>query len=218
VSQTSPQSVDLEFLELLASKICHDLISPIGAISNGIEFMEDMGAQVDDDVIDLLRFSSTQASAKLQAFRMAYGAGGGDVSVKPEEVHKCFGKFIELDKKITQNWDPHGDLGFAEPREGFSKMLMCLLLLSCECLPKGGKISILSAGGANKTLVKAEGEDAALKPPMDQALSHQIAKHNLEPRYVHAYTTGLMAKKYGYKIEYVKPLQGGVVEFILSAV
>lgn len=192
-------TIDIDFLELLSSKICHDLISPIGAIANGIEFMEEMGDDAGPEALELLKFSATQASAKLQAFRLAYGAGGGDSSVKPEEVHKAFGKFIELDKKITQDWNPHGDLGVEDRPNGFSKLLMCLLLLCAECLPKGGKITI-AAAGTNLTSIKAEGTDAALKPPMDRALSNEIAKENLEPRYVHAYLTGLLAKEYSFTL------------------
>ncbi len=207
--------VDIDFLELLASKICHDLISPIGAVANGIEFMEEMGADAGPDAIDLVKFSATQASAKLQAFRFAYGAGGGDVSVKPEEVHKSFGKFIELDKKITQEWDPHGPLGVDERPAGFSKLLMCALLLAVECLPKGGKITITAAGD-NLTSIKAVGDDAALKPPMDRALSNEMPRENLEPRYVHAYLTGLFVSEYSFGLKLASS-GDGFVDFHLSS-
>lgn len=209
------QTIDIAFLELLSSKICHDLISPIGAIANGIEFLEEMGGSADDDVLDLLKFSSTQASSKLQAFRMAYGAGGGDASVKPEEVYKCFAKFIELDKKISQNWDPHGPLGPEERSDGFSKMLMCLLLLCVECLPKGGMITIKAAED-NVTSIIANGEDAALKPPMDKALANSMRIEEIEPRYAHAFMTGLMAKTYNYQIEQ-RTSGDDAIEFILTS-
>ena len=194
------QKIDLGFLELLSSKICHDLISPIGAIANGVEFMEEMGADADEEVTGLIKFSATQASAKLQAYRMAYGAGGGDVSIKPEDVHKAFGKFIELDKKIMQDWDPYAPLGPEERASGFSKLLMCALLLSVECLPKGGTIKV-SEGGNNITLIRAEGPDAALKSPMDAALDNSMDRDSIEPRYVHAYMTGLLAKNYDFELK-----------------
>lgn len=209
------QQIDTAFLEILASKVCHDLISPIGAIANGIEFMEEMGADAMDDAIDLLKFSATQASAKLQAYRMAYGAGGGDVSIRPEDVHKSFGKFIELDKKITQDWDPHAPLGPEERSDGFSKLLICALLLCCECLPKGGTISVTKAG-EDLTAISAQGPDATLKSPMDQALTNDMNQETLEPRYVHAYMCGLMAKKYGFDLRVAKN-DGGAVEFHLQS-
>ena len=207
--------IDIELLELLASKICHDLISPIGAVANGVEFMEEMGADGGDEITDLIKFSSTQASVKLQAYRMAYGAGGGDVSIKPEDVHKAFAKFIELDKKITQEWDPYGPLGPEERASGFSKLLMCALLLCCECMPKGGKITVKEAG-ANLTSISASGDDTELKSPMEHALLGQVATSQLEPRYVHAYMSGILAKHYGFEL---KPGQksDGQVEFILQS-
>jgi len=209
------QQIDIAFLELMASKVCHDLISPIGAISNGIEFMEEMGPDAIEEAVDLLKFSATQASAKLQAYRMAYGAGGGDISIKPEDVHKSFAKFIQLDKKITQDWDPHADIGPDERSEGFSKLLMCALLLSCECLPKGGVITVDKAG-QNITSIKASGQDAALKPPMDKALSNEIHQDALEPRYVHAYMSGLLAKQYGFQLEPKANTEGGVEFHLIS--
>lgn len=209
------KDIDIGFMELLASKVCHDLISPIGAIANGVEFLEEMGADADDEVTGLIKFSALQASAKLQAYRMAYGAGGGDVSIKPEDVHKSFGKFIELDKKITQDWDPHAPLGPEERASGFSKMLMCALILCVECLPKGGKISVSEAGN-NLTRFVAEGDDAALKPPMDSALNHSMPRDSLEPRYVHAYMCGLMADQYGFELK-LDSAESGKVEFILKS-
>lgn len=208
-------TIDTTFLELLTSKICHDLISPIGAVANGIEFMDDMGGAADDDILDLLRISSSMASAKLQAFRVAYGAGGGDVSVKPEEAHKAFGKFIGQDKKITQDWDPHAPLGPEERPEGFTKLLMCLLLLCAECLPKGGAVTVTKAG-ENKTAITAQGNDAMLKSPMDKALLCDMRIEAIEPRYVHAFMTGLMAKEYGFTIS-ARNTDNQGVEFILES-
>ena len=67
----------------VASRICHDLISPVGAINNGVEFMEEMGEDPEQrkDALGLISHSASQASAKLQAFRIAYGAGGRDNNV-----------------------------------------------------------------------------------------------------------------------------------------
>ncbi|HRQ61461.1 MAG TPA: hypothetical protein PLO23_08135, partial [Alphaproteobacteria bacterium] len=100
------EKIDIHVLELLASKICHDLISPVGAVANGVEFLEDMEIEGADDILGLINFSAKQGSAKLQAYRMAYGAGGADSSIKPEDVHKIFGSFIALDEKVKQDWDP----------------------------------------------------------------------------------------------------------------
>ena len=77
------------FLEALSSKICHDLISPIGAVNNGLEILEELGADAGEEVIELISFSAAQASAKLRAFRMVYGSGGSDNNLKASDAHEA---------------------------------------------------------------------------------------------------------------------------------
>ena len=192
--------VDISILELLSSKICHDLISPIGAVNNGIEFMTEMGADAGDEATDLIAFSAQQASAKLQAFRIAYGAGGADGSLKPEDVHKSIQAIIGAEDKITQSWDPYGELGYEDRPDAFCKILICAMLLAMECLPKGGDLTV-SAGEQNEqTLLKASGTNAGAREMMEEALDLGIHKDELEPKHVHAYMTGLLAKAYDFKI------------------
>lgn len=190
--------IDIHVLELLASKICHDLISPVGAVANGVEFLEELEIEGADDVVGLIQFSAKQGSAKLQAYRLAYGAGGADTSIKPEDVHKMFASFIELDNKIKQDWDPYGPLGPEERAPGFCKLLMCHLLLGVESLPKGGTITV-QAGGPNETLIRAEGENCALNADAQQALGKELHIDMLSPKKMHAQTTLLLSQKYGFQ-------------------
>jgi histidine phosphotransferase ChpT len=206
--------IDLGLLELLASKICHDLISPVGAMANGVEFLEDMGGEISDDILELIKFSAGQASGKLQAYRMAYGVGGGDPSIKPEDVYKVFDQLIRLDNKIKQDWDARAPLGPMDRPAGFSKILMTTLILCVECLPKGGTIKV-KGETENRIIVSAEGDDAALKPPMDKALDGTIRAESLEPRYIHAYISGLISGYYGFKIERGAQ-KNNHVEFIIT--
>lgn len=64
--------IDLRVLELLASKICHDLVSPVSAINNGVELIEDIGGSVVDEAMKLIGDSATNASRRLRLFRIAY--------------------------------------------------------------------------------------------------------------------------------------------------
>lgn len=200
MSNKTSVTVDTGILELLTSKVCHDLISPIGAVNNGIEFLEEMGAEAGEEVTGLIAFSAAQASAKLQVFRMAYGAGGADAAIKPEDVHEAMQAMIGAEKKITQDWDPHGDLGFEDRPDAFAKILMCALLLGIECLPKGGALSVGASKAPGQTQVTAKGENANIRERSASALSLDIPREALEPKYVHAYMTGLLAKTYGYTI------------------
>lgn len=209
------EKIDIHVLELLASKICHDLISPVGAVANGVEFLEELEIEGADDIVELIQFSAKQGSAKLQAYRMAYGAGGADTSIKPEDVHKLFGAFVAQDNKIQQEWDPYGPLGPEERPAGFCKMLMCGLLLAVESLPKGGKIQV-NAGGANETLIRADGADCAIKTDCLKALVSDMPADALTPKQMHAHTTLLLSKHYGFSIKPVEEGEGFVVFSMVS--
>jgi len=208
-------TVDIGILELLSSKLCHDLISPIGAVNNGIEFLEDMGADAGSEVTDLIAFSAGQASAKLKAFRMAYGAGGADDSIKPEEVHQAIQDIVGAEDKITQEWDPYGSLGFEDRPKAFCKILICALLLSMDCLPKGGILSVKEGQENGTTVVLASGENAGVRELTATALTLEMPRETLEPKYVHSYMTGLLAKAYGYILSIKDTDQGAEITMVL---
>ena len=208
-------TIDTGILEMMASKVCHDIISPIGAVNNGIEFLTDMGDNVDEEVVNLIAFSASQASAKLKAYRMAYGAGGADDSIKPEEVHQAIEAIVGEEKKVIQEWDPYGELGYGDDRpKAYCKMLICALILGMECLPKGGTLEV-QAGEANETVVIAKGENACIRERTGDALTHAISRDDLEPKYVHPYLMGLLAQTYDYGATMHEP-EGDVVHIHLK--
>jgi len=204
-SNTSHASV----LELLASRICHDLISPVGAVNNGVEFMQDMGPDGAEDAIGLISYSAEQASAKLQAFRLAYGAGGRDPNLKPEDIQKAFSGLIKAEGKISQTWDPYGSLGPDPLPPAYCKMLMCSLMMAMECLPKGGRISAVPGEGS-QTLIIAEGEGAGVRDQTQEALDQSIPVDQLDPRLVHPYAISVMGGYYGYKLSIADQAEGKI--------
>lgn len=191
----------VKLIELMASKVCHDLISPIGAVSNGVEFLEDSsgGEGMDAEAVNLIAFSAGQAAAKLKLFRLAYGAGGADPSIKPEDVHKIFGDYIGGDKRIKQDWDPHAPLGLTDPPPGLCKILACLLLVLIDTLPKGGTVRAFD-GGDGTLHVKSTGEHASFREGYKAALTGAAKPESLEPKTIHPYLTHVMAGHYGYSI------------------
>lgn len=203
-----------EIIELLASRICHDIISPVGAINNGIELMQEMGADGLDDGLELVAYSASQSAAKLSAFRMAYGAGGRDPNIKPEDVQKVFGELIRAEGKISQTWDPFGKLGPDPLPPAYCKMLMCSMMLAMECLPKGGYISVRPAGDGASTII-AEGEGAIVRDQVEEALEQKIKPKDLDPRLVHPYAISILAKGYGYNLS-IKSQSDDRIEFTLD--
>ncbi len=206
-----------QILELLASRICHDIISPVGAINNGVELMEEMGPDGLEDGLELIGYSATQAAAKLAAFRMAYGAGGKDPNIKPEDVQKLFGNLIRAEGKISQAWDPFGKLGPDPLPPAYCKMLMCCLMLAAEALPKGGYISVRPAMGDNvgHSMIIAEGEGAVIRDGVEDALSQKLEPEDLDPRLVHPYAISVLARSYGYNVA-IKSKAEGRIEFLLT--
>lgn len=203
-------SIDTGILELVCSKLCHDLISPIGAINNGVEFLEDMGSG-SDEVTSLIAYSAQQASAKLQAYRMAYGAGGADDTIKPEDVQKAIQGMIGGDNKIKQEWDAWGNLGYGDDRpHGYCKILICALLLAIECLPKGGVLSVSAGSSQGQSLIIASGTDANIRGQTAKALACDMHRDVIEPKYVHPYVTGLLAKTYGFSVSIAESGVGSV--------
>lgn len=197
-------------LEQLASRICHDLISPIGAIGNGLELVEEMGASGDDEAIKLIAYSAAQAAAKLAAFRLAYGAGGRDPNIKPEDVQRTFGKYISGDGKIKQAWDPFGPLGIDPKTPAFCKMLMLGLMLAGEALPRGGMV-LVDPGTANETIITAQGQDAVVRDGVEDALNGTIDVETIDPRLVHPAMVGLLAARYGYALALKEKSEGKIV-------
>lgn len=204
-------------MELLASRICHDIISPVGAINNGIELMQEMGPEGFDDGLELVAYSAEQSAAKLAAFRLAYGAGGRDPHIKPENVQKIFGTLIKGEGKHSQTWDPYGNLGPKELPDGYCKILMCGLMLAMESLPKGGYISVRPTMGDNTghSLIIAEGEGAVIRDNVEAALKQELEPEDLDPRLVHPYAISILAESYGFEIS-IKSQAEGRIEFLMK--
>jgi len=208
-----PQTIDSTVLEILASRICHDLISPVGAVNNGVEFLEDDMAGGNSggdmsDAIGLISMSAQSAGARLQAFRLAYGAGGRDTTVKPSDVHKVFEALVLGEGKIKQDWNAETLFAGIELVEGFAKLLMCTLILAQEALPKGGVVKVSRDGDA--TIITGEGTDAMIRPFVDKALDRKLDISTVEPRLVHPYVIGILAAQYGFKIDAASPETGKI--------
>lgn len=205
-------TLDITALEFLASRICHDLISPVGAVHNGVEFLEEAGLSGGEEAVGLIAHSAKQAAARLQIFRLAYGAGGRDPSIKPADVKKAFDELFGTESKIKQDWNP-GQVGTDGKPEGFCKILTCGIMMAVECLPKGGTIGVASKG--NGAVITATGPDAAPRPTVKEALEHKISSEKLDPRLVHPYVFGLLAKEYGFSVS-LSPVMGGKVEIHIA--
>lgn len=198
-------SVDLRVAELLASRLCHDLVGPIGAVSNGMELMADEEFGMADDALALATNSASQATQLLQFYRLAYGMAGSRQGSDLTPLADLATGYL-LHKKAQLDWPSDqrpGDLP-----DGAGKLLLNMIALGVEALPRGGTIGVSAANGPGCSLeVKAVGSDAALREDAASSLAESVQVDDLSPRNVHGYFTRVVAQRLGatLQVEQVGP-------------
>jgi histidine phosphotransferase ChpT len=183
---------------LLCSRVCHDVISPVGAINNGLELLDEGGT--DEDALDLIRASALNASVRLRFARLAFGASGSvGASIDTGEAEKAAKDFAAAEKKVEVSWSGPRAI-VAKNRV---KMLLNLFLVSYSSIPRGGSIDVTLENpefDAKFTLV-SKGRmmrvPAKFAELLNGTLSEAVDAHAVQPYY-----TVLLAEEAGMKIEY----------------
>ncbi len=171
----------IDFASLLCSRLCHDLVSPIGALTNGVELLADesdpaMRAQC----MELLEASARQAANRLKFFRLAFGAGGGyGAQVDVREIKAAVEGLFSPDK-VTLEWMVSAP---TLPKSAV-KTLLNLALLAGEALLRGGTLSLAAetAGGQIEIGVKAEGPRTLLSEDLRLALQGKLPVEQIDAR------------------------------------
>ena len=194
--------IDLRVLELLSSKVCHDLISPVSAINNGVELIEDIGGSVVDEAMKLIGDSAVQASRKLRVFRIAYGRAGSEENLPLRDVRAVAHQYFEVGK-IKLVWDDSLALHATADQRGALKVLVNMLIMAEEMLAYGGEIKICAIGeeGAAGTRFEIRGRNIHLSQAFGEALRQEAAVEDLTPRTIQPYMTGLFAAHFALQIK-----------------
>ncbi len=196
---------DLELAALLCSRVCHDVISPVGAIANGLEILAD---ETDEDMrslaFDLLRRSAAQASAKLQFCRLAFGASGASGSTLDLGEAGQIARLFVGEEKIKLDWSMP-----QEARDKLQiKLVLNLMLMGISAIPRGGVVRV-GEDGAN-FVVTASGEGAKLPDASHRVLGGDLDAGDIDARLVQVYYAMRLAEEAGYGIE-ADAGEGGVV-------
>ena len=195
-------NVELEALDLaalLCSRVCHDLISPVGAIVNGLEVMEDgKDEETNAFALELIKKSIKTASARLQFCRIAFGAAGSaGAQIDLGDAETVARGFLEDDKtKLT--WTlPR--LLLAKNRV---KLLLNMLVIAGQVIPRGGTITVepLGSGDALSFKVKAAGANAKIPQAVPDLLAGGSHGGSVDAHAIQPYYTGLLARSTGLKI------------------
>jgi|HubBroStandDraft_1064217.scaffolds.fasta_scaffold00449_5 histidine phosphotransferase ChpT len=176
-------TLDLEIAELLAARLCHELVSPIGAIANGLEILEDE-PDLAGDAGALIALSTRQASRRLQFYRVAYGA----TSIPTDALVRRIASDFFLESKIGFEWR------IAALPEAWGKLACNLVLIAAEALPRGGTV-ILDGADAGGISVTASGEGARLTDPVSALLAGSAVSEALSARTVQAAFTAALARR-----------------------
>lgn len=185
-------------VELLASRICHDLVSPVGAVANGVEFMEDMGPDGFEDSIDLIKHSAQQASVRLQLFRLCYGAGGSEQMVSAKSIYEAFTNYIDS-PKFTLEWDLLNDVPDELPT-GFLKMILNALIFIHDGMPKGGTLKVSLQG--EHMMIEGRGEMIRMREGASDAICGQAAIDDIDPKNIHGYVTHYFSRIFDIAMDY----------------
>ncbi len=172
----------VDFASLLCSRLCHDLLSPVGALNNGLELLAD---ETDPDMrarcLELLNESARASANKLKFFRLAFGAAGGfGDAVDAREARAAIEGLFGGDGRIEINWMVEQ----ATLSKTAIKVLLNLVLIAGDALVRGGRLDIGAEVVENRTeiAVRAEGPRLVLDPELRTALTGETGDDALTPR------------------------------------
>ena len=199
-SSPGPAPDALELAALLCSRVCHDLISPVGAIVNGLEVLDDNPKPEDRDfALDLIRKSAKTASARLQFCRLAFGAAGSSsAQIDLGDAQNMAKGHIE-DGKITLSWNL--------PRlllpKNRVKLLLNMLVIAQQTIPRGGTLTIdpVGEGEMMSFRVTAAGLNARVPQNIVALLGASTAA--IDAHAVQPYYTRLLAQACGLTVTLV---------------
>ena len=194
----APAPDALELAALLCSRVCHDLISPVGAIVNGLEVLDDNPKPEDRDfALDLIRKSAKTASARLQFCRLAFGAAGSaGAQIDLGDAQNMARGQIE-DGKVTITWNL--------PRlllpKNRVKLLLNMLIIAQQTIPRGGTLTIdpIGDGETMSFRVTSAGLNARVPQNIADLLSVDSTA-SVDAHAVQPYYTRLLAQACGLSV------------------
>jgi histidine phosphotransferase ChpT len=189
----------LDLAALLCSRVCHDLISPAGAIVNGLEVLEESkDEETQKFALDLIKKSARTASARLQFCRLAFGAAGSaGAQIDLGDAENMARGFIE-DDKVKLNWNVPREL---LPKNRV-KLLLNMLVVAGHAIPRGGMLTVDANGTGEQMTFKitATGLNARLPQPMVGLLAGGSEGQTIDAHAVQPYYTGLLARSCGLEV------------------
>ena len=184
---------EIEFSALMVSRVCHDLVGPLGAVINGLEVLEDeRDAGMREEALKLVTSSANQALARIQFMRIAFGAAGSaGAELDLNEVGRLVTGLLE-GGKVKLEWNvPHTYWA-----KDWAKLLMNSTLLAADCLPRGGMVRV--EGGADPLMpsfrIYAAGLNARVTEEVERSIGGQSEPGALDARGIQPFLTHRLSR------------------------
>lgn len=198
----------LDLAALLCSKVCHDVISPVGAIVNGMEMLEsEKDAETRAFALDLVRKSAGSASARLQFCRLAYGAAGSaGATIDTGDAEKVARGLLE-DEKTKIAWNAQRVL-LAKNKV---KLLLNMCQLAAAMIPRGGLVEAMIEGEGEtaRLTVRASGAYFRMNAHVPGLIAGQPESGTVDAHGIQAFYAGLVARACGMTLT-ATPEEGAV--------
>lgn len=201
--------LELNLIAYLSSRLCHDLVGPVGALANGVEILaEEDDPDMRREATELLAASAAEASRRLQYFRMAFGALGGlaDKVALAELRRAAVGYFQSGRAELV--WPAELPLPSEIPKVE-AKLLLNLLLVAQAGLPRGGQVEV-TVPGADGFGVCARGPGARVEPSVALGLQDRASEADLDSHNAVAAYAGRLAASLNGRLEVGMPAEGKV--------
>ena len=195
----------VELASLLCSRLCHDLLSPVGALNNGIELLADeQDPEMRERCLELLAESARASANKLKFFRLAFGAGGGfGDEIDTREARSALEGLYGADKRIELGWMVADD----KLSKGAIKLLLNLGMIAGDALVRGGRLDVGAEqrNGALEMVIRAEGPRILLDPKLRETIAKGSSGGEVEPRAAGAWLAHALAAEAGGAIQLSDP-------------
>jgi histidine phosphotransferase ChpT len=190
--------IHLRALELACSKLCHDVISPIGAVNNGLELLEEEDdAALQEEATALAQRSAKRASILLQVYRSAFGNAGNQPTFGPREAVALAQEFLQNGKaQLTAGDLPES----AAVPAGFGKLVLNLVIIGSDALPRGGTVALTIRSpqqGSSAIQVDCAGQQIAWSEEFGRAVDRTLTAEELTAHNILPYIASVFAERLG---------------------
>ena len=195
----------VDLASLLCSRLCHDLMSPVGALNNGLELLADeQDPDMREKCLELLGDSARASANKLKFFRLAFGAGGGfGDAIDTGEARLALEGIFGPERRIELGWMVEDD----KLPKGAVKLLLNLALLAGDALVRGGRLDVGAErrGDEIELVIRGEGPRVLLDPALRSVIANGADGETIEPRAAGAWLAHALAAEAGGTVRLSDP-------------